>query len=68
MPNKAVYTIEIEQCSKCPNSKSERDYTADSFEYCEKYFCSRLNRFVHRYVGTFEKTPIPNDCPLLKTS
>lgn len=28
--------LEINTCTKCPNHTKERDYTEDSWEFCEK--------------------------------
>lgn len=59
-----VLTTEIKDCSECPHHNMEPDYSADSFSREEKCMCRKLKRIVHRYVGTFDKMPVPEECPL----
>jgi len=62
-------SIEIKICTACPNHSSERDYTADSFEYCDKWLCKHPDgpkEPVRRYVDWNDKATefIPKECPL----
>jgi len=60
-----IHTQEITDCSECPHRDMQPDYSADSFSREEKCMCNKLNRIVHRYVGTFDKMPVPEECPLI---
>lgn len=63
MPKK---TIEIKSCKECPHFREERDYTADSFETCFRWYCKKLEKNVRRYVDWNDKREefIPEECPL----
>jgi len=55
----------FESCTKCKHVKIERDYTADSFEFCMSWFCTKSNKFVRRYVDWHDKDEfIPDWCEL----
>ena len=58
--------IVLESCTKCENFATERVYTADSFDHCEKWFCKKKKGLViSRFHDTFDKDPgIPKECPL----
>lgn len=56
--------IDIVDCSNCPYFKSERVYTADSFEMPFKWTCNKEKRVISEFVETFDKTPIPDWCPI----
>ena len=59
--------LEITTCTKCPNHTKERDYTEDSWEFCEKWHCNLMNIYVRRYVDWNDKNLfIHKDCPLPK--
>ena len=61
MPKKIVIT----SCTQCPHHSEQRDYTEDSFETVFKWYCSKSNAFVRRYVDwNNKKDYIPADCPL----
>ena len=57
--------IYIETCEECNELKDGRDYTGDSFEYCERWQCRKKNnKDIVRYLGVFEtKPPVPDWCP-----
>jgi hypothetical protein len=57
---------EIMYCEQCTYSKTERVYTADSFEDVRKVHCDKLNKDVHTYLEWNEKSKIPNECPFRK--
>ena len=60
--------LKIESCTQCPHCKTARDYTSDSFEYCERWDCieeSVKDKNIRRYVDWNDHTKfIPNWCPL----
>jgi hypothetical protein len=57
--------LKIECCTQCPNHSTERDYTADSWEYCVKWNCKKLKNPVRRYVDWNDHDKyIPKNCPL----
>jgi hypothetical protein len=65
MSKKAVF--EIESCKDCTHIDISRDYTSDSFEFCEKWDCDVLKISVRRYVDWHDKVKfIHPDCPYLK--
>lgn len=47
----AKISMEIKNCSECPNCYSERFYTADSFEHESNYYC-RLFEGYDKYPKT----------------
>lgn len=55
--------IKIKDCSECPFWKSERVYTADSFEMPFKWTCKKAKRQIAGFVEWHDKTPIPEWCP-----
>lgn len=66
-------TIKIKSCTECPHFKSERDYTADSFEMCFRWICTHHSNVtgpdnkkdIRRYVKWSDnKNFIPDWCPL----
>jgi hypothetical protein len=60
-----IKVIEIKSCVQCPNHTNARDYTADSFEFCEKWLCKLLTEPTRRYVDWNDTREfIPNNCPL----
>jgi hypothetical protein len=66
---KKSVNLKIESCIDCPNCKTERDYTSDSFEYCEKWNCnfSGKSKVIRRYVDWHDHDKfIPDWCPLVK--
>lgn len=54
----------IQGCWNCPFCKSEKVYTADSFENVEKLTCGATDKVIASYHETFDKDPIPDWCPL----
>jgi hypothetical protein len=60
--------IQLEGCSQCPNRRTERHYTADSFEMVFNWIC----RLAKRSIGVFDynesPTSIPDWCPLRKNN
>ena len=57
--------IEIKGCKECPFVDISRDYTADSWEHCEKYVCKKQhNKIIERYVDWNEKVAVPDRCPI----
>ena len=60
--NKIVF--EIESCQGCPKLKTERVYTADSFEHPYKWLCSaKENKQIAGFVEDYDKISIPPWCP-----
>jgi len=58
-------TLEITNCSKCPNLVAERYYTADSWEQVYNWFCeAKDNKKIQGYVEWNDKIDIPKWCPL----
>jgi hypothetical protein len=43
-PKIETVTVKIASCKKCPNLKTERFYTADSWEHVIKWFCGKTDR------------------------
>lgn len=56
--------IETEDCTKCPHFTSKRIYTADSWENIMEWKCNKKNQIIDWYHETFDKTPIPEWCPI----
>lgn len=57
----------VSDCGECPNMKSDRHYTADSFENVMKWQCKAVENRVISHQDTFDKPPpIPQWCPLRK--
>lgn len=55
----------IQNCAQCPNMKSQRHPTADSFENVHKLLCKAADQKFISYQETFDKPPaIPAWCPL----
>lgn len=57
--------ISINTCRECNELTEERDYTADSFEYCTKGICNKTKRkknTIFRYLDWNRKPP-PTWCP-----
>jgi len=54
-------------CDKCGALATERAYTEDSFEYCEKWTCKMLKKTISDYVDWNEHniSALPN-CPLIQ--
>jgi hypothetical protein len=67
MSKTAVDIIIVKSCNECRHCKRERAYTADSFEYVEKFTCSntRKPKVILNYVDWHEIVQIPKWCPLL---
>jgi len=60
-----IHSQNISDCSDCPFHNMEPDYSAEFFSTRrKKCMCNKLNHTVHRYIGTFDKMPVPDDCPL----
>lgn len=55
--------VEVTSCRDCPHLYKERVYTADSFEYVEKFTCKANNRVISGYVEWHDKLEIPKWCP-----
>lgn len=56
--------IAIRDCSECVDLKTERVYTADSFENVFSWLCSKANKVVKQYLeGNYKNPPIPEWCP-----
>lgn len=67
--NKTTALIEIENCQSCPFLKTERHYTADSFEHAFDWFCGKKsNKEIASYINWNEEkhVEIPKWCPILK--
>jgi hypothetical protein len=60
------YTTGIVSCDMCPFADVERVHGADSFEQLRTIRCYRLGKIVHLYLDTWDKAPIPEECPLSK--
>jgi hypothetical protein len=58
--------VDVQDCEQCPYHKSEKVYTADSFEDVRKVYCSKLKRQIYGYLDWNETAKIPNDCEFLK--
>lgn len=58
-------SIEITSCEECPNMKSERHYTSDSFEQVYEWKCA-VNHMLHITYHEWNDgaVPIPKWCPL----
>lgn len=61
--------LKLDFCGQCPYSKSQRHWTADSFETEFDYYCNKLDEPKH--IGIFDwreesKIEIPKWCPLRK--
>jgi hypothetical protein len=62
--------LPMTSCRQCPHLHTEPDYTADSWERPEKWFCDKekgkigMGKLIARYVEWNDKTPIPSWCPL----
>lgn len=66
---KKSVNLRISSCTECPHFRSERDYTADSFEYCFRWICNygKEPKDIRRYVDWSDtKKHIPDWCPLVK--
>jgi hypothetical protein len=56
--------FEIESCEGCPKLKTERVYTADSFERPYKWMCSaKENKQIAGFVEDHDAIDIPPWCP-----
>lgn len=65
---RAIYEIaraEMKSCRECKYLDQQRVYTADSWEYVEKWTCKVKNEVVYEYVEMFDKTDVPEWCPLI---
>jgi hypothetical protein len=61
--------IIINHCNECPNLKSDRVYTPDSFEHIEKFMCKKKrDKKISGYVERGEKVEVPEWCPIRITS
>lgn len=63
--------LKIESCIDCPHCKTERDWTEDSFETCERWDCAfnglNKKKNIRRYVDWYDHSKfIPDWCPLAK--
>ena len=60
-------SLKIKYCDACPNMRSERFHTADSFEFVQEWTC---NEHKNKRITLFEmfdaKPDIPKWCPLRK--
>jgi hypothetical protein len=57
--------LPIESCLDCPKLKTEKVYTADSWENVESWFCKEAEKFVAKYHEWPDKKPdVPPWCPL----
>ena len=64
-----IAKLEITSCDKCPNSKSDRHYTADSFEFEFDWKCSLMEgKIISQYVDMGDSVTIPNWCPIVDPS
>lgn len=60
-----IAKLEITSCDKCPHSKSERQYTADSFEFEFEWKCNKNEgKVISQYVDMGKSVTIPNWCPI----
>jgi len=56
--------IKISNCKECNECQISRDYTSDSFEYCEKWYCKKKDKYIIRYKDWYGKNPLmPKWCP-----
>jgi len=55
--------MRIQDCEQCPHHKSEKVYTADSFENVRKVYCAKLKRNIYNFLDWNETANIPIDCP-----
>lgn len=53
----------IYHCDECPFANKIRSYTPDSFDSEYNIHCEKLKKLTHRFVGVFDKTPVPKECP-----
>ena len=62
---KDAVNLKITSCANCPHMKSERHYTADSFEMEFDWKCALANMLHITYHEWNDKdVPIPKWCPL----
>lgn len=60
-------TLKMDTCTQCPFFSRDRDYTSDSFEYVERWYCKKKEKDIRRYVDWNDKQKyIPEWCPLTK--
>lgn len=62
---RVTISVDVQDYEQCPHHKSEKVYTADSFENVKKVCCSKLKKNIHSYLNWNETATIPNDCPYL---
>jgi len=60
---KIIMEVNVQNCEQCPYHKSEKVYTADSFENVRKVYCSELKKNIRNYLDWNETATIPDDCP-----
>ena len=58
--------IKIRGCGECSFMKSERVYTADSWEMVYRWECKAEDRVIREYVETFDRVVVPVWCPLME--
>lgn len=56
--------LDIQNCEQCPHATTSKVYTADSWEDVRKVHCELLNKDVHSYLDWYDKSPVPNECPI----
>ena len=57
--------LKIKSCEDCPHMRSERYYTADSFEHVSEWKCAVANMLHITYHEWNDgAVPIPKWCPL----
>lgn len=57
---------EMKSCRGCKFLDQSRVYTADSWEYVEKWKCNVKSEVIYEYVEMFDKTVVPVWCPLIE--
>lgn len=57
-------TIDIKSCQECPHFHSETISTGDSWDRPEKWTCKKANKVIDGYHDWYDKTPIPEWCPI----
>lgn len=58
--------MNFKNCKDCDHCVIRRDYTEDSWEYCERWDCLKQQRNIRRYVDWYDKKDyIPTWCPYI---
>lgn len=57
-------TLTVRECEDCPFHEARKVWTEDSWDQVRAIKCNKLNRDVYEYLDWYDKSPVPDECPI----